>query len=153
MATNIINFLYQNFKTISHISICERTGFYKQQIMLASKVLCSSRWDRSLIGVPLANIQLIANEHQDNVWLCVLFDFTYPFLNIFEWLLLSYIINEQSAKTLSVMCWCYGFESLLSSCNTPNMFEIRTYLYPKFRLLRYRPFSKALASLQILHQL
>ena len=71
--------------------------------------------DLPLIWITLTYICFVADKHEYDVRLCMLFDFRDPSLDVFEGLFFSYVIYEEGTQTLSIMCRRNGLKSFLTS--------------------------------------
>jgi hypothetical protein len=71
-----------------------------------------------LARVSLANIQLVAHEHQNDVGLCMFFHFHNPLFYVSEGLFFGDVVNQKGPETLAVMCRCDGFKAFLAGFRT-----------------------------------
>lgn len=93
MAPYVVDFLHQYFEAITYVCVREGTGFNKEKVVHAGKLLGPAGRDLSFVGVALYYVQFVSYEHQDNVWLSMFFNFANPLLDILEGLLLCYVVN------------------------------------------------------------
>ena len=126
---HFIDFLKQVWENLLNVYVFSRRAFIKDEFVLFCKLLGFFNRDFSFRWILLDEIEFVSNQNDDNVWFCMIFQLSEPFLDMREGLFLCYIIDNQSSNRLAVMA------SVLNDLTLRWLLWIIQYLqYPIFKL-------------------